>query len=41
MRTVDQEMEGEDQKGLEQSSLQHKEDNLKLHLKLVQSHAER
>lgn len=41
MRTVDQEMEDEDQKGLEQSSLQPKEDSLKLHLKLVPNHAER
>lgn len=41
MRTADQEMEDEDQKDLEQSLLQHKEDSLKLHLKLVQNHAER
>lgn len=41
MKTADQGMEDEDQRGPERSSLQHKEDSLKLHLKLVQSHAER
>jgi hypothetical protein len=41
MRTVDQGMEEEVQKGPEPSSPQHKEGSLKLHLKLALSHVER
>lgn len=41
MRTADQGMADEVRKGQEQSLLQHKEGNLKLHLKLALNHAER